>query len=113
MACFGLCLLVSVWLTQHSYDAPHRDAVLAYIHRESDFDFNLIERTGVCGFQWAGARRVRVLGIGHGRCPHWERQVEIADYELRHEPAYSCFFRATTYAGALSAIRRGFGRGHC
>ena len=109
----ALCLAASIWLTDHGYSPPQRDAVLSYIKRESDFHPDLIERTGVCLMQWAGSRRMQVLAESAGRCPPWTRQLEIADRELRTEPAYRCFWRAMTYTGALSAIRRGFGRGRC
>ena len=113
MACFGLCLLVSAWLTENHYDAPHRDAVLTYIRHESDFQPNLIERTGVCLAQWAGSRRRDVLAQGRGRCPPWQDQLERMDFELRNEPMYRCFWAAHTYAAAVSAIKRGFGQGKC
>jgi len=39
--------------------------------------------------------------------------LAFADRELRTTPDYACFWRATTAAGALADLRRGFGRGHC
>ena len=42
-----------------------------------------------------------------------EKQLAFADSELRNEPAYSCFWDASTKAAAVAALRRGFGRGSC
>ena len=49
----------------------------------------------------------------HGTCPSLEKQLAFANNELRNEPNYSCFWRATTKSAALSALRRGFGGGMC
>ena len=82
-AAIALCVLLSGWLGDHGYDAPHRDAVLAYVRHESGFVPNAIARSGACLFQWAGPRRREVLRIGRGTCPSWQVQATIADRELR------------------------------
>jgi hypothetical protein len=65
-------------------------------------------------YQWLGVRLERLyVRAGHRNCPTLETQLAFADYELKSEPAYSCFWRARDYPHALAALRRGFGRGHC
>lgn len=97
------------WLTAHGYDAPHRDAVLSYVGHESGYETNVVTRTGACLFQWAGARRRRLMDE-YGRCPSWWRQMIFADHELRNVRAYRCFWTGANPAGAM---KRGFGGGHC
>lgn len=88
----SLCILMGGWLVQHGYDKPHTDAVLRYVKRESDFNPNIIERSGACLMQWAGKRRRAILAQGRGRCPSWEEQMAFADYELHH--VYCGFWHA-------------------
>lgn len=66
-------------------------------------------------FQWSGARLGRLYQFAgaRSRCPPLDKQLAFADYELRSEPNYSCFWRATTRTAALAALRRGFGHGRC
>jgi hypothetical protein len=66
-------------------------------------------------FQWGGARlrRLQEFAGSGGSCPPLEKQLAFADRELRNEPAYSCFWNATTRSAALAALRRGFGGGSC
>ena len=78
----ALCILMGGWLTSHNYDISHRDAILRYVKRESDFQPNIIERTGICAFQWAGERRRNILRVGNGKCPSWQVQMIVADEEL-------------------------------
>ena len=65
-------------------------------------------------FQWGGLR-LRSLHefAGAYRCPPLDTQLAFADNELRNDPNYECFWRAMTKPAALSALRRGFGRGRC
>jgi len=79
----ALCFAISTWLTAHGYSPPQRDAVLAYVGRESGFRPDVIGVNGVCLGQWAGVRRRQVLALGGSRCPPWEAQMEFADRELR------------------------------
>lgn len=105
-AAIAVCALLSWWLGNHGYDAPHREAVLAYVRSESDFQWWKIEWSGACLFQWAGERRRDVLAAGHGRCPSWRDQAIFADRELR-----TLFrgFWTTRYPG--EHMRRHFGAG--
>jgi hypothetical protein len=65
-------------------------------------------------YQWLGERLERLYALsGHRMCPTLDAQLAFADSELKLEPLYRCFWRATNYRDALSALRRGFGRGHC
>lgn len=115
MACqaIALCVLISHWLTDHRFDPAHRDAVLSYIEHESGFDQNVIVNTGACLPQWAGERRRDALHAGGGICPSITWQLERMEWELLNVRAYGCFWRERTPAGALRALRRGFGAGHC
>lgn len=115
MACqaVALCAFLFTWLTDHSFDPIHRDAVITYVQHESGFDPNVIVNTGACLFQFAGARRRIALQAGNGRCPPVTWQLERMRWELLNVRAYACFWRERTYTGALQALRRGFGAGHC
>jgi len=66
-------------------------------------------------FQWGGRRlqRLQEFAGSGSSCPPLEKQLAFADSELRNEPAYSCFWDASTKAAAVAALRRGFGRGSC
>jgi hypothetical protein len=66
-------------------------------------------------FQWGGRRlqRLQEFAGSGSSCPPLEKQLAFADTELRNEPAYSCFWEASTKAAAVAALRRGFGRGSC
>lgn len=114
MMCVGLCLWISVWLTQHNYDPPHRNAMLRHIQIESRFQEDALAPWGsICLFQWNGVRRRQVLALGGGKCPDWDTQMAFADRELRDVPAYRCFLEARSEEAAFRALRKGFGRGHC
>lgn len=110
MTCEALCLAISLWLTQHGYDAPRRDAVLEYVRLESGFDPKVVRRTGACLFQWAGKRRIAVLALGRGRCPNWQTQVAHADRELRTVHRYGSFWTCAP-GQAFREFRQHFGRG--
>ena len=109
----ALCAFTSAWFSDHWFDPPHTRAVLTYIERESGFDPNVIVTTGACLGQWAGSRRKTVLAAGHGKCPPIAWQLEQIHSELWRVDAFRCFWKASTYEGALAALRRGFGRGRC
>lgn len=108
--CTGLCLLISAWLTQHGYSPAQRDAVLTYIHGESDFQPCAESRLGAYLPQWAGQRRRAVHRALGPNCPPWERQLEYMDRELRTESAYAPFWYAPP-GRELWELRERFGRG--
>jgi hypothetical protein len=65
-------------------------------------------------YQWGGRRLQRLYEFAQTRdCPPLDKQLAFADRELRHEEQFSCFLSTTTRAGAVRALRRGFGRGSC
>jgi hypothetical protein len=111
LACYGLCLLISVWLDHHGY-APHqRDAMLRQAWTESRFQPCAVSgSSGSFGlYQWAGSRKRRLLAIG--ACPSWETQLKFADTEL-HTAPYSRFW-STSPRVAFGVLRECFGRGRC
>lgn len=104
---------MSVWFSDHWFDPAHRDALLTYTQHESGFDPTVIVRTGACLPQWAGERRRFALEVGHGACPAVSWQFSRIHWELWNIDAFRCFWHARSYGEALSAIRKGFGAGHC
>jgi hypothetical protein len=65
-------------------------------------------------YQWSGARLRNLYQFaGERGCPPLDTQLAFTDHELRTVPDYACFWLATTEAGALAELRRGFARGHC
>lgn len=106
--CGAICIAVSLWLDGHGYTVQQRNAVLSYIHHESDFDPCEVSRNGAFLFQWAGSRRRQILALGNGRCPSLETQLEFADSELR-----TTFSRFWSTNNPRTYIRRCFGAGAC
>ena len=103
------------WFSKAGYKGFQAEALAAHAKIESGF------RPCASGaglrytYQWGG-RRLRQLDEfagARGGCPPLDKQLAFADNELRNEPAYSCFWQATTKDTALAALRRGFGRGSC
>jgi len=66
-------------------------------------------------YQWGGLRlqRLNSFAATAGGCPPLAKQLAFADRELRGNPAFACFWQATTRESAAAALRRGFGRGSC
>lgn len=91
--CVGLCLLISGWLNEHGYDSSHRDAVLMYIHRGSNFKPCVETRLGAYLGDWAGIRRRWVHDHYRG-CPPWQWQLERMDWELRNILQFTPFWTA-------------------
>ena len=56
--------------------------------------------------------RVTAAYAGTGGCPSLETQLSFADQELRREPAFGAFWRASSQS-AFTVLRRCFGRGQC
>jgi hypothetical protein len=87
--------LISAWLTQHGYDADHRDAVLRQIHLESRFVECPVDTSGGVGLhQWTGIRRKALREAAGVACPPWKAQMTFADKEL-----------------VFTVLRRTFGQG--
>ena len=103
------------WLWRAGYQPPQIGAMIDYAHMESGFRPCAINPAGYrYTFQWSGPRLRRLEEFAGTRaCPHIRKQLAFADHELRNEPNYSCFWRATSRPAALAALRRGFGYGRC
>jgi hypothetical protein len=103
------------WFVAHNYPELQAEALAEHARIESGFRPCAAGPAGLRYiFQWGGLR-LRSLHefAGAYRCPPLDKQLAFADNELRNEPNYECFWRATTKSAALSALRRGFGRGRC
>lgn len=65
-------------------------------------------------YQWGGTRLRRLYEFAQTRgCPTLDWQLAYADHELKTDPKFACFWYAHSRAEALTALRRGFGRGSC
>jgi len=103
------------WLSRAGYQPAQIGAIIDYAQMESGFRPCAINPAGYrYTFQWSGPRLRRLEEFAGTRaCPHIRKQLAFADHELRNEPNYACFWRATTRPAALTALRRGFGYGKC
>ena len=103
------------WFTAAGYQRFQAEALADHARIESGFN-PCIRGAGDLSytFQWAGGRLRQLHEFAGTRtCPPLEKQLAFADRELRREPQFACFWRATTRASALTALRRGFGMGSC
>ena len=104
------------WFSSAGYQSSQVEALVEHAGIESGFRPCAYNRAGFrYTFQWSGLRLQRLYdfaGVG-GSCPPLDKQLAFANNELRNEPNYSCFWRATTKSAALAALRRGFGQGRC
>ncbi|HEY1798338.1 MAG TPA: hypothetical protein VGG57_19650 [Stellaceae bacterium] len=65
-------------------------------------------------YQWGGGRLAQLQSFAGGdNCPALDVQLAFADNELRNNPNFWCFWQATDYDSAVTALRRGFGQGRC
>ncbi|MGC2412404.1 MAG: hypothetical protein WA459_06885, partial [Stellaceae bacterium] len=103
------------WFSAAGYPGFQVEALVEHARMESGFRPCAAGPAGLrYSFQWGGLRLRRLHEFdGAERCPPLDTQLAFADNELRNEPNYGCFWRATTKSAALSALRRGFGRGRC
>jgi hypothetical protein len=103
------------WFTKAGYQIPQVEAMVEHAKIESGFRPCATNGSSLrYTYQWSGARLRRLRDFaGTSGCPTLEKQLAFADYELRNEPNYSCFWNQTTPSGALRALRRGFGHGSC
>jgi hypothetical protein len=102
------------WFIQAGYKRFQAEALADHARIESGFNPCVSGAGFRYLFQWSGERARRLAAFAGSRgCPALEKQLAFADNELRTEPAYSCFWRATSEVSALAALRRGFGGGHC
>jgi hypothetical protein len=65
-------------------------------------------------YQWGYERLQQLYAFaGSESCPSLDVQLTFADNELRNNPNYWCFWQATDYDSAVTALHRGFGQGRC
>ncbi len=103
------------WLRDHGYKSFQISAILGDARDESGFN-PCIQGPGGFSytFQWAGRRLAQLHEFAHTNgCPQLRVQMAFADWELRNQPQFACFWQATTAGEAYAALRRGFGRGSC
>jgi hypothetical protein len=103
------------WLMTHGYKDFQAQAMLESAAVESGFNPCAAGPGGFrYTFQW-GAERLRQLQeFAHtDGCPQLHTQLAFADWELRNQPQFACFWSAATEEAAYTALRRGFGRGSC
>ena len=106
---------IARWFTAAGY-RPHQVAALVeHARNESGFHPCIAGAGGLrYTYQWGGRRLQRLRQFaGTLNCPPLGTQLKFADNELRYDAKFSCFWGATSDAGALAALRRGFGRGSC
>jgi hypothetical protein len=106
---------IARWFSAAGYKDFQVAALLAHARDESGFN-PCIRGAGDLSytFQWAGQRLAQLHQFAHTNgCPQLRTQLAFADWELRNQPKFACFWSATTTAGAYAALRRGFGRGSC
>jgi len=103
------------WFSAAGYRAFQVEAVVEHARIESGFRPCASGAAGLrYTFQWGGTRLRRLHAFaGARRCPPLDTQLAFTHNELRNDPKYSCFWRATTKPAALAALRRGFGGGSC
>jgi len=106
---------IEQWLANAGYRDFQVEALVEHARTESGF------RACAAGagdlsylFQWGGTRLQQLHRFAHtDGCPQLHTQLAFADKELRNDPKFACFWKATSEAGAYAALRRGFGRGSC
>ena len=103
------------WFTKAGYRDIQVDALVQHAKIESGFRPCAANGSSLrYTYQWGGLRLRRLQEFAGTRdCPPLDKQLAFTDYELRNEPNYSCFWRASTGPAALTALRRGFGHGSC
>jgi hypothetical protein len=101
------------WLLTHNYSPSQANAMIQQANIESGLQPCIRSRSGSWLFAWTGRRRVALARYaGTAGCPGLETQLAFADYELRGQPTYAGFWRASS-ENAFPVLRRCFGRGRC
>ena len=101
------------WFLAHNYSPAQAQAMIQQAYIESNLQPCVRSYTGSWLYGWVGARRQALAAYaGTGGCPSLETQLAFADQELRGEPAFSGFWRASAQ-NAFSVLRRCFGYGRC
>jgi len=106
---------ITRWFWAKGYQIFQISALLGQARDESGYRPCAVGPAGLRYlFQWGGLRLQRLYEFaGRRGCPPLDTQLAFANSELRSEPKFACFWHARTAVAALSALRRGFGRGSC
>jgi hypothetical protein len=101
------------WFLAHNYSPLHAAAMIEQANMESGLKPCVRARTGSWLYGWTGSRRHALAAYaGTSTCPGLETQLAFADHELRSEPAYAPFWRASAQ-NSFAVLRQCFGRGRC
>lgn len=101
------------WFLAHNYSPPQAEAMVRQAYIESNLQPCVRSSMGSWLYGWVGVRRQALAAYaGTGGCPSLETQLSFADQELRNEPAFGAFWRASSQS-AFAVLRRCFGRGQC
>jgi hypothetical protein len=101
------------WLMSHHYSHDRAEAMIQQASIESGLEPCVRSRTGSWLYGWTGSRRHALAAYaGTSTCPGLETQLAFADHELRSQPAYAPFWRASA-ENTLTVLRRCFGYGRC
>ena len=103
------------WFIQAGYPEFQAAALVDHARLESGLNPCIRGPGGLrYTYQWGGTRLQRLYEFaGMRTCPPLAKQLAFADNELRNNPNFACFLSASNRAAAVSALRRGFGRGRC
>lgn len=104
------------WFAHHGYKEFQVAALLDHAQVESGYRPCAAGRGVYYTYQWSGERLQKLRSfarVDNRTCPLLEKQLAFTDAELRTNPNFLCFWRATTRETAAVALRRGFGLGRC
>jgi hypothetical protein len=101
------------WFMTHHYSPVQAQAMIQQAYMESNLQPCVRSSTGSWLYGWVGTRRRALAAYAKtANCPGLEAQLAFADAELRGEPAFAVFWRASSQ-NAFAVLRRCFGRGQC
>jgi|ERR1051325_990716 hypothetical protein len=101
------------WFLAHNYSPAQAQAMIQQAYIESNLQPCVRSYSGSWLYGWVGVRRQALAAYaGTGGCPSLETQLTFADMELRNEPSFASFWRASAQ-NAFSVLRRCFGYGRC
>jgi hypothetical protein len=113
MAAEAVRALMLSWFMSHNYSPVQAEAMIRQASIESNLQPCVRSSTGSWLYGWVGTRRKALAAYaGTANCPRLETQLAFADLELRREPAFGVFWRASSQ-NAFAVLRRCFGRGQC
>jgi hypothetical protein len=103
------------WFSAAGYQRFQVDALVEHARAESGFRPCAVGPGGYRYlYQWSSRRLEQLHEFAHTEgCPQLHTQLAFTDRELRNDPKFACFWRATTEPAAYAALRRGFGGGSC